>query len=118
MHSTHYADANELEIAVNEHFIREIESAFGPETHFPTEFAAAFADFLFEATKLERLADRRPIFEIVNLDFPVSDLLTHLPLQRWPFPYMNTCPCSFCDKIIEPRSIDGCTSRTHAQRNF
>jgi hypothetical protein len=80
-HSAHYADANEPEIAVSEHFIRTIESAFGPETHIPPEFAAAFADFLFEATKLEQLVDRGPIFEIANLDFPVSNLLAHLSLQ-------------------------------------
>jgi hypothetical protein len=52
--------------------------------HFPPEFAAAVADFLFEATKLERLAARGPIFEIANLDFPVSDVLAHLPFNVGP----------------------------------
>jgi hypothetical protein len=63
-------------------------------------------DLLIDAKKLERLDDRGPIFEIANLDFPLSDLLTHLPFQRWPLPHMNTCPRSFCDETIEPRSID------------
>jgi hypothetical protein len=54
-----------------------------PETQLRPEFAAtAFVDILVAARKLERLDDRGLIFEIANLDFPLSDLLTHLPLQR------------------------------------
>jgi hypothetical protein len=60
---------------------------FGRETELRPEFAAtAFVDFLVEAKKLERLDDRGPIFEVANLDFPLSDLFAHLPLPRWPLP--------------------------------
>jgi hypothetical protein len=106
-HSAHYADANDAEISVNTEFIRCLESAFGPDTAFQPDFAAsAFVDFIVEARKLERLSARGPIFQIENLAFPLSALLTHLPLQCWPLPHPKACPCPFCDEIIEPRAME------------
>jgi hypothetical protein len=62
----HCADAKEAEVNVNDQFIHAIE---------------AFINVLIESRKLERLEERGSIFEISNLQFPLSTLLTHLPLH-------------------------------------
>jgi hypothetical protein len=92
-------DANQAEVAINESFLHPIRSAF--------------VDLLAEAIKFERLNDRGPMFKIANLDFPFPratflpvDIFNPLTLQRRRVTHMNTCPCPFCDEMIEPRSMD------------
>jgi hypothetical protein len=78
----HYADADGADAVVNEQVLRAIESSFGPKTRFPLDLAAtAFVNFLLEANKLERLQERGPIFEIPELDFPLSILMARPALQ-------------------------------------
>jgi hypothetical protein len=43
--------------------------------------ATIFTNVLIENRKLERLEERGSIFEITDLQFPLSTILTLLPLQ-------------------------------------
>jgi hypothetical protein len=56
-----------------------------------------------------------PMLEIGDLDFSLNDFLAHLPIQRSPLPHANTCPCSFCDEFVDPRSIDAHLELIHGE---
>jgi hypothetical protein len=63
-----YADSNDTEIAVNEGFLRRIESMFGTRSMSGLDASIRqFADFLSEARKLPRLRARGPIYHSRNL---------------------------------------------------
>jgi hypothetical protein len=103
----HYADPNDAEVTINGQLIDAIELLFGPDTRFSLNLAAiAFVDALVESRKLDRFEGPGLIFEIQDLQFPLSTLLTHLPLQRWPLPHPNQCPSSFCDEIVAPKQME------------
>jgi hypothetical protein len=65
-----------------------------------------FADFVFEARKLDRLQERGMLFEIANLHMSMKELLIRLPLQLWPLPYSRCCPNAFCDDTPEHSQME------------
>jgi hypothetical protein len=53
LHSVHWEDANEAELAVTVEFISAVHCLFGPGTRVPLKSTAhAFVDFIVEARKL------------------------------------------------------------------
>jgi hypothetical protein len=107
LHSVHYADANEVEIAINERFLKAIVQMFGTSPICDvTDAMKAFVDFILEARTCERLISRGAIYQTPDLSFSLRDLLLHVPLQHWPLPHKNHCPCSFCDMTPNPEEIE------------
>jgi hypothetical protein len=114
LHSLHYADANDAEIAVNREFLSQIELMFGPQTPVRLDFTVkVFFDFILEARKLQRLDARGQIFDAPNLGFTVAELLLHIPLQHWPIPCCNICPSSFCDHTVDPGDLEEHLAECH-----
>jgi hypothetical protein len=82
----HFADANEPEIMANGAILLRIEEMVGFSTLCDLEkHIHVFIDTIVEGRKLLRLEDRGEIVEIDGLDFPLRQLLTHTPIQDWPF---------------------------------
>jgi hypothetical protein len=106
-HSIHYADANDAEISINREFISRIEVMFSPRTDWAVSDATLILlDFIQEARKLERLEDRGEIFVAPDLNFTLAELFAHLPLQYWPMPLCNHCPCPFCDGVGDAHEME------------
>jgi hypothetical protein len=116
LHSVHYADANDAEISVNRVFLNAIEEMFGPRSSFAIEVATRmFLDFIIEARKLERMDARGAIYATPNLEFPLTELLAHIPLQKWPLPHPHHCPCSFCDETPDPTYLADHLAERHPE---
>jgi hypothetical protein len=80
---------------------------FGPSPIWDlTNAVKAFVDFILEARKCERLISRGAIYQTPDLKFSLRDLLLHVPLQHWPLPYKNHCPCLFCDMTPNPEEME------------
>jgi hypothetical protein len=106
-HSLYYADANEPEMAANAELLRRIEASFTVKSTLALDTAITmFVDIIIEAKKLERRAERGPICQFHNVHLSIRDLLLHLPLQRWPVPHPNRCPCVFCEEIGDWRGLE------------
>jgi hypothetical protein len=113
-HSLHFADANDAEIEVNRQFLDSIEFMFGPHTTMSIENSAnIFLDFITEGRKIRRLEDRNFPPAVSDLGFTLRDLLTRIPIQHWPLPHINHCPCSFCDEVGPPHLIDAHLAVNH-----
>jgi hypothetical protein len=97
-HSLHYADAYEVESAANKETLSRIEMMFeiGPLKNLEQK-VSVFIDVIMEGRKLQRLEERGQIPDVADLNFPLRQLLKHVPIQEWPFPHSPHCPCSFCD---------------------
>jgi prepilin-type processing-associated H-X9-DG protein len=94
----HFADANEPEIVGNGAILSRIEEMIGFSTLRDLEkHVHMFIDTIVEGRKPLRLEDRGEIVEVDGPDFPLRQLLTHIPIQGWPFPHSRYCPCAFCD---------------------
>jgi hypothetical protein len=103
----HYADANDAEIEINKEFFQTIENYFRPESRTEPGMAAdILIDFVIEGRKQERLDERGPTNQIANVDLSIKDLLIHTPLQHWPLPHRDNCPCSFCDELVNPEEME------------
>lgn len=107
LHSLHYADANEAEVEINELFFRTIEDLFRPGSSTDVQSATdILIDFIAEARKQERLEDRGSTHQIADVDLSIRDMLVHTPLQHWPLPHVDNCPCSFCDECVTPEEME------------
>jgi hypothetical protein len=114
--AVHQADANDTQIEPNEGFLHDVEFAFGPDTELQPDLAAEqFINFLDHGRTQPRPGVPGPMLENRDLDFSLYDFLTRLPIQKWPLPHANTCPCSFCDDFVPPRSIDAHLEFIHAE---
>jgi hypothetical protein len=106
-HCLHYADANDAEISVNTQFFSKIEEIYNPKTKVELRIAIdALVDFIIEGRKCERLEERGATIETTGIDFTIKDLLIHTPVQYWPLPHINHCPCAFCDERLEPNRME------------
>jgi hypothetical protein len=94
----HYADANEAEIKANEAILTRFEEMFTGGTFQDLErYTEVFLDAIVEGRKLQRRDERGQLPNVTDLDFSIRQLLTHIPIQEWPFPHRCYCPCPFCD---------------------
>jgi hypothetical protein len=97
-HSLHYADANEFEIAANEEILSRIEMMFEIDPLKDRERKVrVFIDAIVEGRKLQRLEKLGQIPDVADLNFPLRQLLKHVPIQEWPFPHSLHYSCSFYD---------------------
>jgi hypothetical protein len=89
---------------------------YNPKTKVALGLAIdAFVDFIIEWKKCERLEERGPTIETTGIDFTIKDLLIHTPLQYWRLPYINHCPCAFCDERLEPTRMEFHFAVQHVQ---
>jgi hypothetical protein len=115
-HSLHYCDANDIEMRLNREFFEDFEEMFRPDTGFPLNMALdAHIDYVFEARKLERLPDRGEIESTLGLEISIKELLVHIPVQLWPLPRGNNCPCAFCDECPNPNAMAMHLASKHSQ---
>jgi hypothetical protein len=116
VHLLHYADANDAEICVNQRFFGALEYMAARVTLIsPGDVIRVFTNFLIEARKLQRLEARGDPHVVWNLDFSIKLLLTHIPLQRWPLPHPDCCPCAFCDHLVAKGEVENHLAESHRE---
>jgi hypothetical protein len=116
LHSVHWANANEAELAVTVGFLSAVNCLFGPGTRVPLKSVAhTFVDFIVEARRLQRFPARGDIPGIPDLRIPLDHLLARFPLQVWPLPHPHHCPVSFCDKTPNSEMMEAHLAQFHPE---
>jgi hypothetical protein len=104
--SAQYADASELEKAVNARILKVIESIFGDFPAYTLQEAIeVIRDALFEARKLHRYTSGSPL-TIQDWDLDIGVLLLNTPLQLWPLPCQEQCFNVHCKEFPSIRDFD------------
>jgi hypothetical protein len=99
-----------VEQAVNERFLLHISDMFGPKSETVIGSAIkVLQDFILEGRKIQR--EFRESFQSGHGEHPdpswrVSKLLIHTPIQLWPLPYIQQCPCSHCMEFPEMADME------------
>jgi hypothetical protein len=116
LHSVHWADANEAELAVTVDFLSAVNCFFGPGTRVPLESAAhAFVDFIVETRRLQRLEAHGDIPGIPDLRISLDHLFAQFPLQVWLLPHPHHCPVSFCDETSDSEMMEAHLVHLHPE---
>jgi hypothetical protein len=50
-----------------------------------------------------------------DVNFSIKLLLIHIPVQRWPLPHTDCCPCAFCDHLVAKGEVENHLAEWHRE---